>query len=174
MKKINFSKKRARATKGNFFLGTTARCTKKISLNLSESDLKNKSLEYKRSENLCLKSWVKNFKLIFFNCLFTSLEVNFVLLTTIRSAKKSSLCWSLFKFKSKSTKYEKGEKITFKISIWVKKWKKEFYLKMQAAKQEVSLFLVQSKYAQSKVLYLVRDRIEKQEYEVRKKFKTII
>ena len=37
------------------------------------------------------------------------------------------------------------------------------------AKREVIIFQVQSKYAQSRVDYLVRVRIENQDYEARKK-----
>ena len=44
---------------------------------------------------------------------------------------------------------------------------KEFML----AKQEMVLFWVQSKYAQSRVLYLIRVRYEKQDYEVQKNVK---
>ena len=42
------------------------------------------------------------------------------------------------------------------------------------AKQEVIIFRVQSKHAQAIVLYLIRVRIEKQDYEVRQKVKSNI
>ena len=53
----------------------------------------------------------------------------FFLGTTRWCAKKTSLSWSEFKLKNKSVDSEKNEKLTFEISIWVKKRQNIFFPK---------------------------------------------
>ena len=92
MKSLIFQKTHARATEANFFLDTTIRCTKETSSGKSESDLKNESLEYERSEKLTFENsvWVKKYEVNFFfkKCVFMPLEVNFVLGTKEKMCKE--------------------------------------------------------------------------------------
>ena len=67
-------------------------------------------------------------------------ELIFFLVTTKRCVKDSFFKWLELHSKNKSLKYEKSEKQTFEISIWVKKRQNYFVQKLRACARGGKLF----------------------------------
>ena len=80
----------------------------------------------------------------------------------------------MLKLKTKSPKYEQSEKKNFwNFKLGWENYRIILFKKFMLAKNKVILFRVQSKYAQSRVLYSINVRIEEQDSEVQNKWKSI-
>ena len=104
------------------FLGTTIKCTNDSYLSCLESNLKNKTLNYEESEktNVWNLNLDKKRQFNFFpknDCL----RHKFFLDAAMRCANDTSSKCSDSDLKNVSLMYEKNEKLTLELSIWVRK-----------------------------------------------------
>ena len=113
-----------------------------------------------------MKNW-HNY--IFQKLVLTPEEFDF-LITTKRCAKQSTLCWSTSNLKNKSLEYKKSEKLTFEVSILVKKLNNFFFQKMHAHAigDDFLFWLVPKKMCEGYFFKFVRIRFGKLVSELRK------